>query len=296
MGKSKTEPEEQVVAAGVLRVGDDTDSDLRVDVLLSPQSLSFRTETIEIRTWRLGTVSVEKVTPGLYQLTLDGETITFFPDDLKAFSKLDIVAHPRRAQRRRESRATRRLAKTERREAERVDRVTRREAKAAQRAAQQISRAPEVAPDDAEVGIPALENEPKKRIKRREGRVSAPKPSRPRRESKHRLRRARSFAGPRVAAVRRRAGARLSKGARWSRWKVRLGGLWVLDQLRQTDVFLLDRIPIVTDEMRLEPGHVHDYEARVASPSLTRYVCTGCGKVRLTPPDSAAVSENDTEQ
>jgi hypothetical protein len=41
---------------------------------------------------------------------------------------------------------------------------------------------------------------------------------------------------------------------------------------------VLDRIPVVTDEMRLEPDHEHVYEERTAGAGLVRRVCA-CGKV-----------------
>ena len=194
--------------------------------------------------------------------------------------------------------------KKDQREAKRRKRAQVKQAAAAEKA---LERPPEVEPGDLagpETAGPKRQKEPKEPRARRQprptgrpkGRAPSAKRSKAPRESKHRLRRARAVVGPKVGAFGRRTGASLSKAAIWSRWRVRLAGLWVIDQLRQTDIYLLDRIPIVTDEMRLKPSHQHTYEAKVASASLTRYVCTGCGKLRLTPPETAALSESDIDQ
>ena len=67
----------------------------------------------------------------------------------------------------------------------------------------------------------------------------------------------------------------------WAGWKIRLGYYYAIDQMARIDAFPFNRLPEVTPEMRLEPGHEHTYRTLSATSGLTRHVCTSCGLVMV---------------
>ena len=86
-----------------------------------------------------------------------------------------------------------------------------------------------------------------------------------------------------LVAISDRATAELSKltarGRVWTGWKIRLGCYYLMDQMARIDAFPFNRIPDVTPEMRLKPGHVHEYRAHTATSGLTRHEVHTCGSV-----------------
>lgn len=66
-----TLPEDEVVA---------------VDLEISPDNLTLRTESVLIGTWPLKYCRVSKVTPSVYRLSVDGEIVEFEPEDARAFA------------------------------------------------------------------------------------------------------------------------------------------------------------------------------------------------------------------
>ena len=411
-----------VVAACVVRVGDDVASDLRVQVKVENETISLRTDVLEVGSWPIRDFSVKRITADRFVISIDGETLSFYPDEPDVFRRLDFVGK-KRAGRIRKTKADQRAAaaakdkkkrrgltmktKTEPAAAPPTDALTdagtqldidrstldaspprpgRPPESAKTAASDSIAPATTVNdPDDGgalleeeddQVSVKAtaepvethrddiediasdtadaqpiepyelpgtaaldrddleaagtstdrvgdVENKPKTlRRFRRSAKADLASPKKERAVAETPRHRGSSLAGPggdgtevaaseqallvrgwnkererfrRVIAVaapdvrwfRRRAGSAFRRGFVWSRWRVKLAGLWVVDKARQTDVPLLDRLPVVTDEMRLRPGHEHNFVEHTAGAGLTRYVYRGCGKLRLSLPDRA---------
>ena len=267
-----------VVARGIVRVDDDADSDLRVKVVLVEETLGLITDVAEVGTWPVEAVNIVRVEAGRFDFTVAGDTVSFFPDEPEEFAQLGIVsvASPKRPRfRRRAHKAVPRagdspLAKNRKRRKEK--------------------QSPDP-PSQADTSRPIVKPAAATAEGRFKRRGSPPVSTRVAqqalvvgRRTAARLKIWFLWTRSKVGVMGRLTAARLKIWFLWTRWKIRLGWLWILDHLRQTDVYLLDRIPVVTDEMRLEPGHEHTYEVRVGGVGLTRYVCTSCRKLRLTPP------------
>ena len=270
-----------VVAQGVVRVGDDAESDLRVKVLLVEGTLALVTNVVEVGSWPVETVEIVRVGADRFDFTVEGDTVSFFPDEPVRFSQLGIVSQvaPKRSRRRRSpglnGQASIRGSEStpKRRKRRKKIQLADKPSEAGTSKAMAKSAHHFFARDErlrtrrqARLAAKLQKSEGDRRVKRR----GSPPVSR----------RVARLTG----VMRKHSAAKAKTSLRWTRWKARLGWLWTLDRLRQTDIYLLDRIPVVTDEMRLEPGHKHDYEVHTAAAGITRYVCTSCGKLRLTPP------------
>jgi len=85
----------RVVAAGVVRVGDDLASDLRVQVKVENETISLRTDVLEVGSWPIRDFSVKKITADRFVISIDGETLSFYPDEPNEFRRLDFVGRKR---------------------------------------------------------------------------------------------------------------------------------------------------------------------------------------------------------
>ncbi len=258
---------------GRVRLPGDPSADLVVRLEVEDGHLSLRTETADLGRWSRETVSIVRMSEGSFSLSAEGDRLTFLPDDADAFDRLDIVTEyappPARPKKRR------RLARAG--------------------AAPQLDADPPGAGADDEPSAPRLRQPkpPKRRNRPAAPRVVADRAAKRARASASRsLRSARGrLARPRTPRPRlptvspetkRKVAAASVAGMGWTRRRLRLGWLWALDHLRQTDIYGLDRIPVVTEDMRLEADHVHTFESRIAGAGLSRRVCTDCGKVVVT--------------
>lgn len=62
------------------------DEIVAVDLEISPDNLTLRTESVLIGTWPLKYCRVSKVTPSVYRLSVDGEIVEFEPEDARGFA------------------------------------------------------------------------------------------------------------------------------------------------------------------------------------------------------------------
>ncbi len=252
-------------------------ADLVVRLEVEDGHVSLRTETADLGRWPRAAVRIVRMSEGAFSLSAEGERLTFLPDDADALGRLEIVTeyappptHPKKKRRRTRSKPAGATPGPGLTAADiRAGRVTppeRRPPEPKPRTTQSRSVAPRAAADRAAMRARATAA---RSLRAARGRLAGPR--RPR---------------PKLPAVspetKRKMAAASAAGMGWTRRRLRLGWLWALDHLRQTDIYGLDRIPVVTDEMRLEADHVHTFESRIAGAGLSRRVCTDCGKVVVT--------------
>lgn len=251
-----------IIAEGFIRVGNDADSDLRVKLLAVEGRLSLISDKMELGVWTLPEVLIEPFDLERFDLTIDGETIAFFPDAPREFSNLKIVstrtAHTDRSPKPLPSEPEPSSAPDTppRRQRSRQRRIATRQARAEKAQARQQARR----------AAKELRTAERRNRKRR------------RRERPHPRRDRFIESG---SSSRRRAEDALRVWRTRSGWRVRLAWYRLVDELRRVDFFPFDRIPVVSDEQRREPGHEHSFEPHAAPAGIIREICS-CGKIRLS--------------
>lgn len=302
------------LSEGFVRLGEDLDSDLRVKLLVVDGRLSLMSDQMELGMWPLASVLIESGDDHRFDLTIDGETISYFPDAPSAFASEKVVVKARKLARKAARRRSKRASPSKlpptsdpTRSAEPTPEPRTVPDQAGAHPVEATARKPSRADlrreskerKDAERRARAVAKQAQRNsaAKRQDERRAAKAASDEQRLAQRRQRAGRKTdrrearAGKphpvrdKIAALATRARAHAAARARvwWvrARWRARLAWYWAMDEMRQIDGWPFNRIPHVADEKRREPGHVHSYVARKAPAGIVREVCQ-CGKIKLT--------------